>query len=81
MGYVNSSSSSSSEGGRDKSIDQLQKMMTKCMDLISKRNSLVEKLNLIDEEIEEMMTEIRTNPQAAEMAKMLSGLIKPTKRG
>ena len=81
MGYINSSSSSSGEGGRDKNVDQLQKMMTKCMDLISKRNSLVEKLNDLDEQIEEMMVEIRANSQAAEMAKMLSGLIKPTKRG
>ena len=81
MGYVNSSSSSNIEGERDKNIDQLQKMMTKCMDLISKRNSLVEKLNTLDEQIEEMMAEIKANPQAAEMAKMLSGLMKPTKRG
>ena len=81
MGYVSSSSSSSSDGGRDKSIEQIKKMMEKCLDLISKRNALVEKLNGLDVQIEEIMTEIKSNPQAAEMAKMLSGLIKPTKRG
>ena len=80
MGYVSSGSSSSGED-KDQKIEDLKKQMSKCMDLISKRNSLVEKLNSLDEQIEEIMTEIKSNPQSAEMAKMLAGLMKPTKRG
>lgn len=79
MGFSGSGSSSSSP--RDERIDDLKNLITKCMDLISQRNAMVEKLNGLDTQIEELMVEIKANPQAAEMAKMLSGLIKPTKRG
>lgn len=89
MGYVSREpvsreprdSESTEVNGRDKEIETLKKKIESAMDLISKRNSIVEKLNDLDAKIDEMMSDIKSDPKAAEMVKVLTGLIKPTKRG
>ena len=80
MGYF-SSSDSVNEGKRDPDVEKTKKLMVECMDLISERNRMIERVSELDEKIAALMNEIKQDPACNEIKQVLEGLMKPSKKG